>query len=142
MSAAYDAAGKALGVVDEVVHEEPDSVPTSTYALLGIGRALLALTDEVEQVVELLRTLVTTSTNAGCTRCEHPADLHARTYCHGGSCMCAQYEPPRAAADLDDKVAARVFSCTGREDCAGPVHVRGCLATAPPDPRYPPMRTS
>ena len=107
MSAAYDAAGKALGVVDEVVHEEPDSVPTSTYALLGIGRALLALTDEVEQVVELLRTLV-----------------DGRT------------------VEVVQHASGPVLSCTGREDCAGPVHVRGCLATAPPDPRYPPMRTS
>lgn len=55
MSAAYADARAALDVVDEVVHEEPDSVPTSSYALLGIGRALLALGEELEALVELLR---------------------------------------------------------------------------------------
>lgn len=108
MSAAYAAADSALSAVDRAVGASAaDADELQAVALVGVGRAVLALVDEVEQVVELLRRLVD--------------DREVEVVQHA---------------------SGPVLSCTGREDCAGPVHVRGCLATAPADPRYPPMRTS
>lgn len=52
MSAAYQAADEMLTAVEDSLPGVDDFTPA---ALIGVGRAILALVDEVEQVGELLR---------------------------------------------------------------------------------------
>lgn len=143
MSAAYAAALAAVDRADNASGDATIEDYPAVLAQVATARAVLALVDEVEPLVELLRALVERGTT------DEQRDLD------------------RA------RVTAQVHSCTGTVGCSGPVHIRGCPGdacgvctqpfepddkvtsvdgrrvhracdprTPPPDPRYPPMRTS